>query len=126
MANIQLGSDKEAAALGDIERVMRTDEIEGERVRIIGYAQTEDGSHRLQAVEGVADVVTSLEIDLDESAPFATYTKEMAALCVRMVQNDTAMDYIFPNRPTSDCGSRDLARYQWCTTLHPQAAPLCR
>lgn len=96
MANIQLGSDKEAAALGDIERVMRTDEIEGERVRIIGYAQTEDGSHRLQAVEGVADVVTSLEIDLDESAPFATYTKEMAALCVRMVQNDTAMDYYFP------------------------------
>lgn len=96
MANLQLGSDKEATALGDIERVMRTDEIEGERVRVIGYAQTEDGSHGLQAVEGVADVVTSLEIDLDESAPFATYTKEMAALCVRTVQNDTAMDYYFP------------------------------
>ena len=96
MANIQLGSDKEAAALGNIERVMRTDEIEGERVRVIGYAQTEDGSHGLQAVEGVADVVTSLEIDPDESAPFATYTKEMAALCVRTVQNDTAMDYYFP------------------------------
>jgi hypothetical protein len=96
MANIQLGSDKEAAALGDIERVMRTDEIEGERVRVIGYAQTEDGSHGLQAVEGVADVVTSLEIDPDELAPFATYTKEMAALCVRTVQNDTAMDYYFP------------------------------
>ena len=96
MANIQLGSDKEAAALGDIERVMRTDEIEGERVRVIGYAQTEDGSHGLQAVEGVADVVMSLEIDPDESAPFATYTKEMAALCVRTVQNDTAMDYYFP------------------------------
>lgn len=95
-ANIQLGSDKEAEALGSIEKVMRTDEIEGERVRVIGYAQTEDGSHGLQAVEGVADVVTSLEIDLDGSAPFATYTKEMAALCVRTVQNDTAMDYYFP------------------------------
>ena len=96
MANIQLGSDKEATALGDIERVMRTDEIEGERLRVIGYAQTKDGSHGLQAVEGVADVVTSLEIDPDESAPFATYTKEMAALCVRTVQHDTAMDYYFP------------------------------
>ncbi len=95
-ANMQLGSDKEAEALGNVERVMRTDEIEGERVRVIGYAQTEDGSHGLQAVEGVADVVTSLEIDPDESAPFATYTKEMAALCVRTVQNDTAMDYYFP------------------------------
>lgn len=96
MANIQLGSDEEAEALGNIEKVMRTDEIEGERVRVIGYAQTEDGSHGLQAVEGVADVVTSLEIDPDESAPFATYTKEMAALCVRTVQHDTAMDYYFP------------------------------
>lgn len=96
MANTQLGSDKEATALGDIERVMRTDEIEGKRVRVIGYAQTKDGSHGLRAVEGVADVVTSLEIDPDESAPFATYTKEMAALCVRTVQNDTAMDYYFP------------------------------
>lgn len=95
-ANIQLGSDKEAEALGNVERVMRTDEIEGERVRVIGYAQAEDGSYGLQAVEGVADVVTSLEIDPDESAPFATYTKEMAALCVRTVQNDTAMDYYFP------------------------------
>ena len=89
---MQLGSDKEAKALGDIERVMRTDEIEGERVRVIGYAQAEDGSHGLQAVEGVADVVTSLEIDPDESVPFATYTKEMAALCVRTVQKD----YYFP------------------------------
>lgn len=95
-ANMQLGSDKEAEALGNVERVMRTDEIEGERVRVIGYAQAEDGSHGLQAVEGVADVVASLEIDPDESAPFATYTKEMAALCVRTVQNDTAMDYYFP------------------------------
>lgn len=94
-ANMQLGSDKEAKALGDIERVMRTDEIEGERVRVIGYAQAEDGSHGLQAVEGVADVVTSLEIDPDEPAPFATYTKEMAALCVRTVQHDEAMDYYY-------------------------------
>ena len=30
MANIQLGSDEEAEALGNIEKVMRTDEIEGE------------------------------------------------------------------------------------------------
>ena len=97
MANIQLGSDEEAEALGDIERVMRTDEIEGERVRVIGYAQAaSDDAYELRAVEGVADVVTSVEIDPDESAPFATYTKEMAALCVRTVQNDTAMDYYFP------------------------------
>lgn len=97
MANMQLGSEKEAGALGDVERVMRTDEIEGERVRVIGYAQAaSDDGYELRAVEGVADVVTSLEIDPDESAPFATYTKEMAALCVRTVQNDTAMDYYFP------------------------------
>ena len=97
MANIQLGSDKEAAALGDIERVMRTDEIEGERVRVIGYAQAaSDDGYELRAVEGVVDVVTSLEIDPDESVPFATYTKEMAALCVRTVQRDEAMDYYFP------------------------------
>ena len=57
---MQLGSDEEAEALGNIEKVMRTDEIEGERVRVIGYAQTKDGSHGLQAVEGVADVVTRL------------------------------------------------------------------
>lgn len=97
MANIQLGSDKEAAALGDIERVMRTDEIEGERVRVIGYAQAaSDDAYELRAVEGVADVVTSVEIDPDESVPFATYTKEMAALCVRTVQHDEAMDHYFP------------------------------
>ena len=97
MANMQLGSEKEAGALGDVERVMRTDEIEGERVRVIEYAQAaSDDGYELRAVEGVADVVTSLEIDPDASAPFATYTKEMAALCVRTVQNDTAMDYYFP------------------------------
>ncbi len=96
-ANMQLGSEKEAGALGDVERVMRTDEIEGERMRVIGYAQaTGDDIYELRAVEGVADVVTSVEIDPDESAPFATYTKEMAALCVRTVQHDEAMDYYFP------------------------------
>ena len=30
-ANMQLGGEKEAVALGDVERIMRTDEIEGER-----------------------------------------------------------------------------------------------
>ena len=94
---MQLGSDKEAEALGNVERVMRTDEIEGERVRVIGYAQAaSDDAYELRAVEGVADVVTSVEIDPDESVPFATYTKEMAALCVRTVQNNTVMDYYFP------------------------------
>ena len=84
MANMQLGSEKEAGALGDVERVMRTDEIEGERVRVIGYAQTEDGSHGLQAVEGVADVVTSLEIDLDESVPLLrTPRRWRLYVCVR-------------------------------------------
>lgn len=97
MANMQLGSEKEAKALGDVERVMRADEIEGERVRVIGYAQAaSDDTYELRAVEGVADVVTSVEIDPDESVPFATYTKEMAALCVRTVQYDEAMDYYFP------------------------------
>ena len=96
MANLQLGSDKEATALGDIERVMRTDEIEGERARVIGYRQTEDGSYDLCAVEGVVDMVASLEIDPDNPAPFVTYTNEMAALYVRTVQNDVATDYYFP------------------------------
>ena len=58
-ANMQLGSDKEAEALGDIERVMCTDEIEGERERVIGYRQTKDSSYELCAVEGVIDFVSS-------------------------------------------------------------------
>lgn len=95
-ANMQLGGEEEAVALGDVERVIRTDEIEGERVRIIGYALAEDGSYDLRAVEGVADMVASLEIDPDNPAPFATYTNEMAALCVRTVQNDITTDYYFP------------------------------
>ena len=95
-ANMQLGSEEEAVALGDVERVIRTDEIEGERVRIIGYAIAEDDSYDLQAVEGVVDMVASLEIDPDNPAPFATYTNEMAALCVRTVQNDVTTNYYFP------------------------------
>lgn len=95
-ANMQLGGEEEAVALGDVERVIRTDEIEGERVRIIGYALAEDDSYDLQAVEGVVDMVASLEIDPDNPAPFATYTNEMAALCVRTVQNDVTTNYYFP------------------------------
>lgn len=95
-ANMRLGSEEEAVALGSAERVMHTDEIEGEQVRIIGYALAEDGSYDLRAVEGVADMVASLEIDPDNPAPFATYTNEMAALCVRTVQNDITTDYYFP------------------------------
>ena len=95
-ANMQLGGEKEAVALGDVERIMRTDEIEGERARVIGYRQTEDGSYDLCAVEGVVDMVASLEVDPDNPAPFVTYTNEMAALCVRTVQNDVATDYYFP------------------------------
>lgn len=56
MANMQLGAEEEAAALGDVERVMRTDEIEGERVRVVGYSQIADGSYELCAAEGVADM----------------------------------------------------------------------
>lgn len=99
MANIQLGSDKEAAALGDIERVMRTDEIEGERARVVGYRQTKDGSYKLCAVEGVIDFVSSLENDSETPVPFAIYTKEMAALCIRAVENDRPNDYYFPLDP---------------------------
>lgn len=95
-ANMQLGGEREAVALGDVERIMRTDGIEGERARVIGYRQTEDGSYDLCAVEGVVDMVAFLEVDPDNPAPFVTYTNEMAALCVRTVQNDVATDYYFP------------------------------
>jgi len=95
-ANMRLGGEEEAVALGDVERVMHTDEIEGERLRIIGYALAEDGSYDLRAVEGVADMVASLEIDPDNPAPFATYTNEMAALCVRAARDNVASDYYFP------------------------------
>lgn len=98
-ANLCLGGESEAEALGSVDRVMRTDEIEGERARVVGYRQTEDGSYELCAVEGVVDLVSSLENDSDISAPFATYTKEMAALCVRTVENDGSKDYYFPLDP---------------------------
>lgn len=99
MANIQLGSDKEAAALGDIERVMCTEKIEGERARVVGYRQTKDGSYKLCAVEGVIDFVLSLKNNPEIPAPFATYAKEMAALCIRAVENDGPNDYYFPLDP---------------------------
>ena len=98
-ANLCLGGESEAEALGDVEKVMRTDEIEGERARVIGYRQTEDGSYDLCAVEGVVDLVSSLENDSEISAPFVTYTKEMAALCIRAVENDRPDDYYFPLDP---------------------------
>lgn len=40
----------------------------------------------------MADLISPMEINPEISAPFATYTKEMAALCVRTSQND----YYFP------------------------------
>lgn len=98
-ANLCLGGESEAEALGDVEKVMRTDEIEGERARVVGYRQTEYGSYELCAVEGVIDLVSSLENDSEISAPFATYTKKMAALCVRTVENDGSKDYYFPLDP---------------------------
>ena len=98
-ANLCLGGESEAEALDDVEKVMRTDEIEGERARVVGYRQTEDGSYELCAVEGVVDLVSSLENDPEIPAPFATYTKEMAALCVRTLENDRPNDYYFPLDP---------------------------
>lgn len=99
VANLCLGGESEAEALGEVEQVVHTDEIEGERARVIGYRQTEDGSYELCAVEGVVDLVSSLENDSEIPAPFATYTKEMAALCVRTVENDRPNDYYFPLDP---------------------------
>ena len=40
----------------------------------------------------MADLISPMEIDSEIPAPFAIYTKEMAALCVRTSQND----YYFP------------------------------
>lgn len=98
-ANLCLGGESEAEALGDVEKVMRTDEIEGERARVVGYRQTEYGSYELCAVEGVIDLVSSLENDLETPVPFAIYTKKMAALCIRAVENDRPDDYYFPLDP---------------------------
>lgn len=98
-ANLYLGGESEAEALGDVEKVMRTDEIEGERARVVGYRQTEYGSYELCTVEGVIDLVSSLENDPEIPVPFVIYTKKMAALCVRTVENDRPDDYYFPLDP---------------------------
>ena len=92
-ANLLLGEENDEIAIAEIEQAAHAGDIEGERVRVVGYSQSEeDGSYRLQSVEGVADLISPMEIDPEISAPFAIYTKEMAALCVRTSQND----YYFP------------------------------
>lgn len=94
-ANLLLDGEGEndEIAIAEIEQAAHAGDIEGEKVRVVGYSQSEeDGSYRLQSVEGVADLISPMEIDSEISAPFATYTKEMAALCVRTSQND----YYFP------------------------------
>jgi len=92
-ANLLLGEENDEIAIAEIEQAAHAGDIEGEKVRVVGYSQSEeDGSYRLQSVEGVADLISPMEIDSEISAPFATYTKEMAALCVRTSQND----YYFP------------------------------
>ena len=80
-------------AIAEIEQAAHAGDIEGEKVRVVGYSQSEeDDSYCLQSVEGVADLISPMEIDPEIPAPFAIYTKEMAALCVRTSQND----YYFP------------------------------
>lgn len=94
-ANLLLGGEggNDEIAIAEIEQAAHAGDIEGEKVRVVGYSQSEeDGSYRLRSVEGVADLISPMEIDPEISAPFATYTKEMAALCVRTSQND----YYFP------------------------------
>ena len=94
-ANLLLDGEGEndEIAIAEIEQAAHAGDIEGERVRVVGYSQSEeDDSYRLQLVEGVADLISPMEINPEISAPFATYTKEMAALCVRTSQND----YYFP------------------------------
>ena len=94
-ANLLLDGEGEndEIAIAEIEQAAHAGDIEGEKVRVVGYSQSEeDDSYRLQSVEGVADLISPMEIDPEISAPFATYTKEMAALCVRTSQND----YYFP------------------------------
>ena len=92
-ANLLLGEENDEIAIAEIEQAAHAGDIEGEKVRIVGYSQSEeDDSYRLQSVEGVADLISPMEIDPEISAPFATYTKEMAALCVRTSQKD----YYFP------------------------------
>ena len=92
-ANLLLGEENDDIAIAEIEQAAHVGAIEGEKVRVVGYSQSEeDDSYRLQSVEGVADLISPMEIDPEISAPFATYTKEMAALCVRTSQKD----YYFP------------------------------
>lgn len=92
-ANLLLGEENDEIAIAEIEQAAHAGDIEGEKVRVVGYSQSEeDDSYRLQSVEGVADLISPMEIDSEVSAPFAIYTKEMAALCVRTSQND----YYFP------------------------------
>lgn len=92
-ANLLLDGENNEIAIAEIEQAVHAGDIEGEKVRVVGYSQSEgDGSYCLQSVEGVADLISPMEIDSEVSAPFAIYTKEMAALCVRTSQND----YYFP------------------------------
>ena len=94
-ANLLLDGEGEndEIAIAEIEQAAHAGDIEGEKVRVVGYSQSEeDGSYRLQSVEGVVDLISPMEIDSEIPAPFAIYTKEMAALCVRTSQKD----YYFP------------------------------
>ena len=92
-ANLLLGEENDEIAIAEIEQAAHAGDIEGEKVRVVGYSQSEeDDSYCLQSVEGVADLISPMEIDPEISAPFAIYTKEMAALCVRTSQDD----YYFP------------------------------
>lgn len=92
-ANLLLDGENDEIAIAEIEQAAHAGDIEGEKVRVVGYSQSEeDDSYCLQSVEGVADLISPMEIDPEIPAPFATYTKEMAALCVRTSQND----YYFP------------------------------
>lgn len=92
-ANLLLGEENDEIAIAEIEQAAHAGDIEGEKVRVVGYSQSEeDDSYCLRSVEGVADLISPMEIDPEIPAPFAVYTKEMAALCVRTSQND----YYFP------------------------------
>ena len=92
-ANLLLGEENDEIAIAEIEQAAHAGDIEGEKVRVVGYSQSEDDdSYCLQSVEGVVDLISPMEIDSEIPAPFAIYTKEMAALCVRTSQKD----YYFP------------------------------
>ena len=86
-ANLLLGEENDEIAIAEIEQAAHAGDIEGEKVRIVGYSQSEeDDSYRLQSVEGVADLISPMEIDPEIPAPFAIYTKEMAALCANFAE----------------------------------------